>query len=152
MANHIYIYCKAEHGLEYRDVVERLEIEGPDEIEIDPRPEGELATSKEWGFFAVNYRKDKRPIHVERLTGDEVPEMIEEALERLEEGTGETDRVREHLRATRQVIHFEMGDIPDEVWDMLDETELFIATQLDGIIGAAEGFYDDELTQIVEIE
>lgn len=152
MANHIYIYCKADHGLEYRDVVERIDSTGPDDITIDPPSQGEPATSREWDFFAVTYRETKRPVQIERITGDDVPSMIDDALDRLDEGTGETDRVREHLRATRQVFHIELGDVPDEVWNMLDETELFIASKLDGIIGANEGFYDAELSQLVEIE
>ncbi|MBA3458806.1 MAG: hypothetical protein H0T46_02515 [Deltaproteobacteria bacterium] len=152
MANHIYIYCKADHGLEYRDVVERIDTTGPDDITIDPPSEGELATSKEWDFFAVTHGTSKRPVQIQRITGDDVRPMIDDALERLDDGTGETDRVREHLRATRQVFHIELGDVPDEVWNMLDETELFIARKLDGIIGANEGFYDAELSQLVEIE
>lgn len=151
MANHIYIYCKADHGVEYRDVVEHIEIMGPDDVEIDPPAEGTAATNREWTFFEVRYAKEKRPIQVERLVGTDVPAMIDDALERLEGGTGDSAKVREHLRATRQVIHFELGDVPDEVWDMLDETELFVAQRLDGIIGASEGFYDAQLAQLVEI-
>jgi hypothetical protein len=116
---------------------------------FDPPRESPEAASPDWAVFSVEYAPGKQPILFFRHTGEDpsVRENVDEAIEKLEangEAAHHPDLV-ERLRRTRQIISIEVDELgaPDEVFQMLDALEPYLAQQLDGIsyISGA-GFYD----------
>lgn len=154
MANHIYIYCTSTEVPAYRPLVQHMTIWGPEGLVFDPPIAADVKDQPnpdDWTAFDIRWAPDRRPILVERIFGDDLfPEMIEEAIERLDGASGDLARVRAHLKASRQLIHVELGDIPEEIFEMLDATEIYLSDELGGLVGAYEGFFDARLHQIVE--
>ena len=112
-------------------------------------PEGEVAAVKHmWGCFRlvtddpssidgaeIHWHETHRPIQIRRappLDGE-----IDETLENLPAGGGAgAERVREHLKATREIVEFEMG-IPGslELAATIAEVLAFhVAEEGDGIV------------------
>jgi len=54
------------------------------------------------------------------------------------------------LGSARQIFVFEIpGNPRQDVWDMLDQAEAFLARERDGIIVADEGVFDGAMKQIL---
>ena len=104
MANHIYIYCRSSVALEYRDVVERIELSYFDDCAIDPPDVGAQRSRTDWTGFNVRYDTAKQPIRVERITAkSELDELVLEALERIDENTEQNmETLKTRMRETRQ--------------------------------------------------
>jgi hypothetical protein len=155
MSNHIYVLCKSLEHIEYNVVVSRIEA-FDDIFTIEPPSLGRQMKATDWVSFEVRYATSRRPIQIERITERaRVNAIAADEVERLDahiKSTGATGpsikKLRQELRKTKQIFHFEFGDISERIWEMLDDAESALAKALDGIVGASDGFYDKGLRPI----
>jgi hypothetical protein len=157
LANHIYVICRSADVIPMSELQNHIATLGllDERPRFDPSAMSAEAGNADWSVFQIVYREGKRPIHVFRLTGNELKPAIEDAMEFFSENCEPDDHrdVAERIRTCRQMIHFELGlEVPDDVWEMLDATESYIASSLDGIVFASDGFYDSDLQPICQVE
>jgi hypothetical protein len=155
MANSVYVFCRSEHTMAYRQLEDHMGHMGflDEPAVFDPPLDKVNADDPQWDSFTCTYRRDKRPIIVRHwITPEEIDPTRQELRERLaaEPSTETARRVDTHLEETRRVFVFEMpDDVPQDVWEMLDATEVFLARNCDGVIVASNGVFDAELRPLV---
>ena len=120
---------------------------------FEPPLDESVGADSEWGYFELWYRDGKRPIQVRHwITRDEIQPTIDELKEEFKDALSDHPEVAKHLSETRQAFVFEMGaDLPEDVWEMLDVTEAFLARERDGIVVAWEGIYDAQLKLLLAL-
>jgi hypothetical protein len=120
--------------------------------QFDPPLDSPAANDPQWSFLNMVYKAEKRPIQISRrFESEQMAPAIEDALTALVDHDCSDDHPElvERIRSCRQIFHFELGfELPEDCWEMLDATESYIATELDGVVFASEGFYDIDLEPI----
>jgi len=152
MAGHIYIHCRSAKTLTYSQLVKQM-VEGyfGDGARVNPVCDEEHAARTDWDSFEIFWASGRRPIYVERITEPaQLKELADEVAEKFEDyHVADTHGIVARVRESRQTFHFEYGELTEAAWEMFDDTERFIARHLDGIIESIEGFWNEELDQIV---
>ena len=154
MANVIYIYCRLDRPVTYRQLEDHMGHMGflDEPAVFHPPLDSVDADDPKWDSFTCTYRPGKRPIVVRHwITPEEIEPTLQELRDVLErQQSPNMLRVAAHLAHTRQVFVFEMpDDLPEDVWEMLDATEVFLARECDGLVAADEGIYDTELQPVL---
>jgi hypothetical protein len=154
MANHILVFCASPAPLSLREVGEYIATIGL--LDKPPRFTPALASTEAldpaWSYLEITYQEGKRPIQLHRMfEADEMAPSIDDALEMLGEHglRDEHPALVRQIQTARQIFHFELAlTLPDDCWEALDALESHIATRLDGVVFASEGFYDQDLEPI----
>jgi hypothetical protein len=153
VANVIYICCRSDRAITYRRLEDHMGHMGflDEPAVFEPPLDSVDPDDPQWDSFTCTYRAGKRPIVVRHwIAPEEIQPTMNELLERMEGQSANRERVAAHLADTRQAFVFEMGyDLPQDVWEMLDVTEIFLARECDGLIVADEGVYDANLKTIL---
>jgi len=149
------IFCRSDQSMTRQTIIEFIRdgVYFDDPPHFTPPAGSEAAASASWSFLEIRYQPDKRPVQISHYSdGQEYTESIQEAVDRLRAGglAVECQGLRAHLQASRQMFVVEVGflEVPAECWEMVDGVEAFMATTLDGIISAPEGFYNQQLQLI----
>jgi hypothetical protein len=92
---------------------------------------------QEFTYAEVHWKKEGRPIQIERVTGDRVATDVEETIENslTSEDPG-ARRVVEHLRGVTEIVYLEMG-INDSLHlgaTLAEALAFFIAAQGNGLV------------------
>lgn len=154
MAIWIHVACRSEHVVTYGELEEVMGHMGwlDQPARFDPLPDASNTNDPNWGSFRVYYRPDKRPIVVHRqITSEEMEPAVADIRERLEtlDDSAVKRDIEARLAATKQMFVFEIpDDLPEDVWEMCDQAEAFLARERDGIIIADEGVFDGEMNQL----
>lgn len=152
MAGHIYIHCRSADTVTYRQLVEQM-ADGyfGDRARVNPVCDDEHAVRTDWDSFEIFWASDRRPIYVERITDPARLAMLAEAVAEKFEDYHVDDKhgLVARLRESRQTFHFEYGELTEEAWEMFDDTERYLARHLDGVVESIEGFWNEELDQLV---
>lgn len=155
MANHIYIFCRSTDVIPMKELGTYIATIGllDETPSFDPPLDSPDAQDPKWTYLKVVYNPDERPIQIHRsFEPEDMAPAIEDALTMLSDNDAseEHPELIEHIRSCRQIFHFELGlELPDDCWEMLDATESYIATALDGVVFASDGFYEKDLEPIV---
>jgi hypothetical protein len=154
LANHIYIFCRSTDVITLKELGHYVATIGllDERPRFDPPLDSPAADDPEWTFLKVVYKADKRPIQIDRrFKPERMAPAIEDALSELADNdcSDEHPELVERIHSCRQIFHFELGlELTDDCWEMLDATESHIATILDGVVFASDGFYDNDLEAI----
>ena len=72
--------------------------------------------------------------------------------EQLEEHDATPPDVARRLRATRQVVSFEvdLGPVDDDAWGLVDVVQAWLARELDGLVVTDDGIYDVDLRRLAD--
>ena len=156
MANWIYVCCRAGSPLTYaqlEDIMGHMGFLDHPAVFEPPIDEHNSADPK-WSSFIVRCDPKKRPIVVRHLTSDaELAPLLEDLRDMVSEAGPDTrsGEVLRRLEDLSQAYTFELpDDLPEDVWEMLDVTECFIARERDGIVIAEDGAYDANLKPIMK--
>jgi hypothetical protein len=154
MSDFIRVLCRSDSALPY-EVIEQFIIDG---VYFDPppafirTPPSASSADPDWHRVEVRYADLRRPVLIHNTApGELMTAELQEARDAASElDPGPAEAVRRHLAGVRRVMAFEVDpmSMSDEAWEMLDALESFIASRHDGIVWAAEGFYDASLKPI----
>jgi hypothetical protein len=155
MATRIHVACRSSSAVTDAELADYMAHMGflDEPPTIAPTLAQMGAGDPQWRSFELGYLPDKRPIVVRHhVTRDAMAPAFEDLRERLEDvAEAQARTIGERLDHTAQLFVFEVpDDLPQDVWEMLDATEAFLARERDGIVIAEEGVFDAELNQLVE--
>jgi hypothetical protein len=156
MANWIYVCCRSTASLSYAQLEDLMGHMGflDHPAVFEPPIDERNRVDPEWSSFTVRYDPKKRRIVVRHLTSDaELAPILEDLRDMISGAEPDARRgeVVERLDSLAQAYTFELpDDLPDDVWEMLDMTESFIARERDGIVIAEDGAYDANLKPIMK--
>lgn len=158
MSLFIHIFCQDAGPLLPKEISEFIEEGGyfdtPPKVSLTP---GSAKTDDpQWTEMKLEYKARKRPVILHHETRpEEFKEEVAEALEELEgAGLEKHKKLVSHLKATRQLIVFELDSekATEECWEMVDNLESWIARERNGLIYVSgEGFYDAELETLCKL-
>ena len=157
MSLHIQIFCRSDHSLTRREIIQFI-LNG---ALIDktpgfrPPPNSSEAAEPVWGELELQPAPhdaggtQRAPLLIERIVEkSEINPYVEEGISAAAKIKTESNRTRveELIRETKQVFHIDLtSNPPEDVWEAIDAVEMLIARELDGVIQADEGFYDARL-------
>jgi hypothetical protein len=157
MAIWINVLCRCADPVTYSELEDVMGHMGwlDRPAEFDPPLDEKNGTDPNWGSFRVKYASDKRPIVVHHFIKQEEMEPtlsdIRDKLEDFDDSEQKQEIVR-RAKETRQMFQFEIpGDLPQDVWEMCDQAEAFLARERDGIIVSDEGVFDGEMKQLLRL-
>jgi hypothetical protein len=154
MATTIYVLCRSEKPITYAELEDVMGHMGwlDQPAKFDPPLDERNGTDPSWRSFRVEYRSDQRPIVIRHsITKEEMEPAFSDIREKLEDvEPAAAAPIAAWLDATKRMVELEIpGDPPQDVWEMLDAAETFLARERDGIIVSDEGVFDGELNQIL---
>jgi len=158
MAIWINVLCSSDEPVTYAELEDVMGHMGwlDKPAVFDPPLDEKNRTDPHWGSFRVKYAPDKRPIVVHHyITREEMEPTLSDIRDKLEE-VDDSEAKREvvkRLDETRQMLQFEIpDDLPQDVWEMCDAAEAFLARERDGLIVSDEGVFDGEMNQLVRFD
>jgi len=155
MANRIYLICAESTPIAYGQIVDQMGhmgfLDNPARFEPELREDNKGDTH--WSAFELHYRPDAEPITVEQIGDrDELQVVIAELREKLDDESASSLRasLSGRLSAAAHGLILELPDeLPDDVWEMLDATEGYVAEICNGLIFAHEGVFDSNLQLVL---
>lgn len=143
MSMFLHVFATSGDALDVDAVAEAAEVAwtGDDDLDVDHERSGDRV-------LRVTVPGAGRPVsvHVEKEAG-KVATMVDEALEQHDEAS---PKVVEKLRATTQVVSFEVfpDRLDDDGWEVVDGMEMTVARSLSGLVVTDDGIYDAHLKQL----
>jgi hypothetical protein len=155
----IQIFCQADALLRAQAIADFIEegsfFDDPPRISVvRASTHGDDA---QWTEIKIEYQARKRPVILHRKTvAEEFAGHQEEAIEALQSAglAKKHEALIPRLRGAQQRIAIEIDSegATEECWEMVDNTEAWIAQELRGIIYVAgEGFYDAKLKPLCKL-
>ncbi len=144
MSDYIHVLCRSRRPIALSEITDFI-LEGVyfDTPQFEAMP-GDVKS--DWQTLTVVYEAGKRPIVLHKSVGDALMHAEIAAMSaNLPEG------LRRRIAATFQVIAIEINSpmLTEEAWEMLDNLEVYLAREYDGVIFVeGEGFYDAALQKI----
>lgn len=147
-----HIFCRSAAALSSEELAEYVADSwyGDGSPNITSTPDGTV-----WHELIVEF-SDAPSQRVELLL-DSAPEVMAGLFDEFldEHGARVPPEVADLVRSSEQVVSIGLGpDLPsDDVWELLDQTQAFIAGRLDGILAiSGEGVYDRDLQLLVDLD
>jgi hypothetical protein len=151
MSYFIRIWCRSPRPITRMEISDFiLEGEYFDEPQFTPSTNSPDARAESWESLVLQYEPGEKPVSFTRNAGNTLPrEELEQLRFLLEHSkiSKPQQEVSQRLKELAQIISIEVNpDLPDDVWEMLNGVEAFVARKLDGIIYDPDtGFYDKNL-------
>jgi hypothetical protein len=141
----LHVFATSESSVPPQDLADAADEAwyGDDELEFDlgGAPERILTITPPRNDRPITVAAETEPSRVATMVG-----------EQIDEHDGLPDSVAGKLRRTRQVVSIEIfpDRVDDDVWEMLDVLQAYLARQLDGLVVTDDGVYDAGLQKIAE--
>lgn len=151
MANPIYVYCRSLDLITYAQLEDFMGHMGflDEPARFDPPLDDANRSNPSWRAFVVHFGNGTKPLTVRRwTTADQIQPSLDELRDRLgnEPPSSAVEAIRRHVEEVRQIFVLDVpNEVTQDVWEMLDATETFIAGRCDGVIVADEGVYGARL-------
>ncbi|GIG21424.1 hypothetical protein Cch01nite_21480 [Cellulomonas chitinilytica] len=142
MAMFLHVFARSGAALDVDAVAEAAEMAwtGDDPLELDHETDGDQV-------LRISVPGAGRPITVLVASAEMVKDMVDEVLEEHDQAP---EKVVEQIRATKQVVSFEVFPerLDDDGWEVVDAMEMSVARALDGLVVTDDGIYDAHLKQL----
>ena len=145
MSYFLHVFATSESAVRAQDLADTADEAwyGDDDIDVDlgGAPERILTITPPGKDRPITVSVETEPARVAMMVG-----------EQIDEHDGIPDSVAEKLRRTRQVVSIEIfpDRVDDDVWEMLDVLQAYLARELDGLVVTDDGVYDAGLQKIAE--
>ncbi len=116
-----------------------------------PEPNAAGMDDRNWTVLEIRLPGRDKPLVLHRDTAaDPVTELIREAIAEL--GDGLTAELRASLEEARQAIGIEFfpDTLDEDAWELIDTITAHLARELDGLVLAEDGLYDQGLEKLLD--